>query len=344
MARTSFSRGQLVSEIAETVGYKSGLSFSYEKMLRFVSGGSKKILDSNVRSVVGLRSEEYEDIYFEVLCGTGYAPQTASPNMHLFSITLMNMFKDDKEKLDIGLKIYELYGIWMKKEIDSLVKSGRMQYGMTFSPKPYVNECFKKYGVFGYRISLLLLKNQMDYQNYSPCNSIRRVEWKDTAELAELFNSESLDTYYGSFIDQRYIDYLSNHLDDIGEIHWRKFEGLTAEFFKREGYEVTLGPGRNDGGVDVRVWKETEDKENPPMILIQCKRQKDKVKREIVKALWTDVMYEKATSGLIVTSSEVAEGAKQDCKVRGYNIDFAERNTLHNWVKNMRSKDTEIIV
>src|SRR5712692_4366543 len=31
-------------------------------------------------------------------------------------------------------------------------------------------------------------------------------------------------------------------------IHWRNFERLTTEFFRRQGYEVDLGKGRKDGG------------------------------------------------------------------------------------------------
>lgn len=340
MGQVGFVKGQLISEMAEITGFKSGLSFSYQRMLGFVSAESKKILEKNYESVVGLCLEEYEEIYFDVLQGTGYAPKTTSPCMHLFSLTLKNMFADNKDKLEIGLKIYEEYGKWIKEEIDTLKNSDEK----IISPEPYIKRCISKYGNLGYGIALQVLKSQSDYQKYSPWYQIRRVNWENKLDLEDLFKSESLKTYYGNFIDQRYIDYLSNHLDDVGEIHWRKFEGLTGEFFKKEGYEVTLGPGRNDGGIDIRVWKEKADRENPPMILIQCKRQKDKVKREIVKALWTDVLFEKAESGLIVTSSEVAMGAKEDCKIRGYNIDFAEKPTLQKWITSMRSKDIEIIV
>ncbi len=346
MGRVEFNRGQLISEISEAVGFKSGLSFSYERMLKFVSQGTKKILMDNAVSCVGVRAEEYEELYFDVLQGTGYVPSLVSSTVYkgLFSLVLKERYNNDKRKFEIGLKIYELYGKWMKSKLDDLKKRGQLKYGMVISPESYLQECRRQYGVLGYMLALELLGNQADYQKYSPWYNVRRVDWVDTAELEALFNSESLKTYYGSFIDQRYIDYLSNHLDDIGEIHWRKFEALTGEFFKKNGYEVTLGKGRNDGGIDIRVWKDREDKENPPMILIQCKRQKEKVKREIVKALWADVVYEKAETGLIVTSSEVSSGAKEDCKVRGYNVNFAERENMKKWIKSMRSSDTEIIV
>ena len=344
MGAVVFGKGELISAIAESVGFKSGLSFSYKRMLNFVSEWSRNLLESNDKFCVRVRPEEYEELYFDVLHGTGYAPLNASPYMHLFTPFLVKNYKDDKEKFDIGLKIYELYGKWLKREMDILIYSGQIEYGMTISPDSYLQECHAKYGRTGYALALQLLFTQSNYQKYSPWYNLRRVNWKDKAELEDLFVSESLKTYYGSFIDQRYIDYLSNHLDDVGQIHWRKFEALTGEFFKRNGYEVVMGSGRNDGGIDIRVWKDKEDKENPPMILIQCKRQKEKVQREIVKALWADIVHEDADSGLIVTSSQVSSGAKEDCKVRGYNISFAEKENLEKWIKSMRTKDIEIIV
>lgn len=344
MATVGFDKGVLISEISESVGFKSGLSFSYERMLKFVSDWSKDILIKNSSTGIGIRPEEYEELYFDVLHGTGYAPQNASPSMQYFSLFLKEKYSDDKTKFEIGLKVYEFYGKWLREEMDSLIKSGKIEYGMTISPETYLAKCYNMYGYVGYMLALQMLFNEANYQKYSPWYNVRRVEWKDTVKLEELFTSESLITYYGNFIDQRYIDYLSNNLDDIGEIQWRKFEALTGEFFKRLGYEVTLGRGRNDGGIDVRVWRNVEDKENPPMILIQCKRQKEKVDKVIVKALWADMVYENAQSGLIVTSSQVSSGAKEDCKVRGYNIDFVERKNLNKWIKSMRSKDVEIIV
>ena len=72
--------------------------------------------------------------------------------------------------------------------------------------------------------------------------NLQREEWKDTAELRDLFESESLAATYGSFFDQRFVDYLARQFGDIDRIHWRKFEGLTCEFFERAGFRVKIGP------------------------------------------------------------------------------------------------------
>jgi hypothetical protein len=68
---------------------------------------------------------------------------------------------------------------------------------------------------------------------------------------------------------------------------------------------VDLGPGTKDGGIDVRVWTDKEAKAGPPIMLIQCKRTKDNVGIETVKAFWADVQFHKAESGLIATTAAV---------------------------------------
>ncbi len=337
------NKGNLISEISESTGFKSGLTFSFDKMLSFVTEEYKKILLSNKESVVRIRAEEYEELYLQVLKGTGYANKNYNPSGKLFSVYLLDKYGMNDIRFEIGLEVYKLYSDWLMNEVDKLVKVGAA-HGTKIDPSSFFQMCKKKYGLQGAVLCGELLVQQGIAQDYSPWNKIRRVDWKDSADLKELFESESLKTFYGSFIDQRYIDYLANNFDDLGQIHWRKFEALTAEFFKKEGYYVEIGPGRSDGGVDVRVYKENVDKENPPLILIQCKRWKDQVQQETVKALWADVDYEKATSGLIVTSSTVAFGAKEVCSARGYNIDFAENDKLKQWIQGMSSTKNQIII
>lgn len=162
--------------------------------------------------------------------------------------------------------------------------------------------------------------------------------------LEDLFKSESLESQYGEFIDQRFINYLNRNHDKLGEIHWRKFEGLTAEYFDRQGYKVELGPGRNDGGIDVRVWKDNARDGDAPLILIQCKRYKEKIGRTVVKALWADVEWEKADSGLIVTTSSISPGAQQDCIARGYKIKQANKQIITQWLDTMKTPGTGVFM
>jgi len=332
MAGIWLNKGNLIGELSEIVGYKAGLCVTYEDMKKYLVGTDYlSLFETNLHNVVRIRPDEYESIYFSIIKGVGYIPmEMPNPTPHAW-IELSHKYKEDKTKLDLVTKVYSLYKDWLMNEMKGLPPHS------SIDPTNYVKMCKDKYGLSGSENALEILQIQANYQETSPWNKVRRIIWENIVELKDLFKSESLQTYYGSFIDQRYIDYLSNNFDDIGNINWRKFEGLTCEYFERHGYYVKIGKGRNDGGIDARIWKSKEDKENPPLVLIQCKRVKSKIEKVVVKALWADVFYEGAESGLIVTCSEVAQGAKNDCTARGYNIKFSERETMKKWLEEMRT-------
>ncbi|MCF7675082.1 MAG: restriction endonuclease [Akkermansiaceae bacterium] len=170
----------------------------------------------------------------------------------------------------------------------------------------------------------------------------RLVDWRDTAELCDFFKSESLKCLHGTFFDQRFANYLSRNFEKIGEMNWRKFEGLTAEYFLREGFEVEVGPGRNDGGIDVRVWKPGTLALSPPLIIIQCKRQRHKIEKAVVKSLWADLVDLNAGAGLIVTISSLSPGAETVRLSRSYPIEVANNGHLKNWLERLRTPGTGI--
>ncbi|GGO67120.1 restriction endonuclease [Nonomuraea cavernae] len=170
-----------------------------------------------------------------------------------------------------------------------------------------------------------------------PLGAPERV-WQDSLELAELFDSESTIATYGRFFDQRFIDYLVANFNQIGQINWRKFEALTAEHFHRQGFEVELGAGRNDNGVDLRIWESgTIDEDSAPTIIVQCKREKHKIQKVVVKALAADVMWEGAKQGLLVATADWAPGAREVVKTRSYPVKEVNRTALKDWLTAMRT-------
>ena len=126
----------------------------------------------------------------------------------------------------------------------------------------------------------------------------------------------------------------------IDEIHGPKLKGLAGEFFERAGFQVEMGPGRGDAGVDVRVWAASGDGAKPRLVLVQCKGQQEKVSQVVVKALWADVSDEGARSGLIVTTSALVPSAETVRKARGYPIATAERELFGHWMEQPRSPGT----
>ncbi len=92
-----------------------------------------------------------------------------------------------------------------------------------------------------------------------------------------------------------------------------------------------LGPGTNDGGVDIRAFN--PDNLKDPLILIQCKRHStnNQVDINTVKAFHADLAYEDVPHGLIATTGYIASGGKKVVEARNYNISFAENEKVKQW-------------
>jgi restriction system protein len=213
-----------------------------------------------------------------------------------------------------------------------------------FDYTPVAQEAARRLGRDGGRLALQYYESMELSLLQNPWSRIRRVEWKDVAQLDDLFTSESLETHHGSYLDQRFIDYLSANFSAVDAMNWRKFEGLACEYLEREGYRIEISSGRNDGGIDARAWKSDAERSGPPTILVQCKRQKAKIEKVVVKALWADVVDEGAKSGLVVTTSELSPGAAAVVSARSYPIDGAERSKIRSWIEAMRTPNSGVFL
>lgn len=159
--------------------------------------------------------------------------------------------------------------------------------------------------------------------------------WDGVVKLSDLFESEILPDSTEIYFDQRFIDYLSNNTHSLYGMNWRQFEGLTAEFFKRNGFQVKLGGGRKDGGIDIYAL----DSETGQMLIIQLKRyaQGKSVDVNSIKALYFDVVDKNADHALLATTSIICPEGKK-ISARNYPISLAEHNNIVHWVKSMESK------
>lgn len=326
---------ELLNTLSETVGYKSGLALNKQEFLEYIRDEDwKKFFCGKKEYVVRIRSEEFEEEVTNILFGIGHLESRVIPSMS--TVYFVKKYKDHPEILE---------GIFLlhKKHFDSMIKAAEISGIKKLDPSNLMRECHNLFGIKGVEILIEFIKCLNYSIENNPFSDIRRVEWNNVIELEGLFNEASLKTSYGTFFDQRYIDYLAKNFGRIDQIHWRKFEGLTAEYFNREGFEVEIGPGQNDDGVDVRVWGKS-DGIAKPLILIQCKRQKEKINKMVVKSLWADVAFEKAESGLVVTSSTFSPGASKVCRARGYPIKEANRNTLKKWLNELKSPGTGIFL
>lgn len=337
MGSIVFAPGTLADGLSETAGYKAGLALSIEELCDHLSGTDYPdlIIDSEV-GPVRLRAEDYEALFYKLLYRIGYTTDEYDGDY----VRAKRFHKYTKTgQLEVFQGMLEIYNnVWM-----DLINKTAAEGKKGIDPTPFLLQCHEKYGEVGLRMALEQIEVMNRAITLSPHSIGRATEWQGAIELKKLFEGSNDTPESGRFIDQRFIDYLSNNHDRLPEMHWRKFEELAAEFFHREGFKVELGPGRNDDGVDVRVWVPDSAPTDEPLCLVQCKRQKSKIEKVVIKGLYADVQYEGAEFGVLVTTSELSPGARTTVQSRGYPIQEIEGGALRKWLTTLRTPGTGII-
>ncbi|VVE50256.1 hypothetical protein PHO31112_04649 [Pandoraea horticolens] len=303
--------GSLGDGLHETIGYKSGLAVSIADLCDLLSGTKypDAILE-NENGFVRLRSEEIQDLYYQALYKVGYTDKRFNGD----GLGLFVYAKYAEHQCELE-GVSKLFVEWLPKMMDVAERAGTKK----MDPTPLMKEAREKFGVIGLRIAFDRLKAMATASDLDPfAQSQHQSEWLDRLDLAELKKRSEQEPAHGTFFDQRFINFLANNKERIGEIHWRRFEQMSAEFFHRAGYTVEIGAGSNDDGVDIRAWHADADRSGAPTLIIQCKRQKEKIDKVTVKGLAADVSYNGANYGVLITSAELSVGAREVVSVRGY--------------------------
>jgi hypothetical protein len=134
-------------------------------------------------------------------------------------------------------------------------------------------------------------------------------------------------------INAELVRYLADHPEKMYELKPRLFEELVAELFRAKGYEVELGPGRKDGGVDIRAFLRSDI--GALLTLIQCKRYgpKHKINVDVVRQLHGVLNRDNASAGIIVTTSTFTRDARSEQQQLEHRIHLAEYADLTNWLR-----------
>ena len=320
-----------IKTASEDAGTRSGFTLSQADILEHLGTDHPFVERLTSEEVLRLAATDYGDAVGDLLYALGASEVKGMPPLsHRFLIEL------PEEKRDM-LDVMELV------KLSALA----MEYGRRKLTTPADNgEVMDEIkSLLGNRTPVLIdhLHIAIDKEiALNPFYVGTRVI-RDQVALRDLFTSEKLPMDNDSFFDQRFINYLARHPDSLLNINWRQFEGLTAEWFHREGYQVDLGPGRNDGGVDVRLWKTDNDRTGPPAIIVQCKRLREKIDKVTVKALYADLLHENAEHGMIVATSDLSPGAARDVRTRRYPITDVNRITVNDWVEAMSKPGAGVI-
>ncbi|MEE9553952.1 MAG: restriction endonuclease [candidate division Zixibacteria bacterium] len=130
----------------------------------------------------------------------------------------------------------------------------------------------------------------------------------------------------------RVISELARNPDLLHSLAPRKFEELVAELLQRQGFETRLTPQTRDGGFD--IWAAQKDLLGKHLYLVECKRQSAKrhVGVRIVRALNGVVEEQRASGGIIVTTSRFTKPALQLAETLQYRISLKEISHLQQWI------------
>jgi restriction system protein len=338
-----FRGAEFVASLSEIVGFKTGLALSAERLKGILDDIDSRLWPPSDDLSMRIRAEQFEEVCVGVLWRLGAGPPEVI--FPMWEIERRN--EGDRARL----AVVEAFGPKLNEFQDHAIQLGFLpdvirREQPPSNPRALIAAAEESYGPIGREIAEQFVEAVDAYLSQSPFHRMRRVEWYDIRDLDDLFRSERLDSVHGEYFDQRFVDFLDANFNDIDRINWRQFEGLTAEFFDRSGFRVVLGPGRNDEGVDIRLWpREAEESEATPAVtLVQCKRERRKITKTVVKALWADVLAEDAKSGLIVTSSSFSPGASATRTARGYPIEEANRENLRSWIRSMRTPGSGIFL
>ena len=120
------------------------------------------------------------------------------------------------------------------------------------------------------------------------------------------------------------------------DVHPRRFEELVAELFRRMGYEVVLTPTARDGGRDVHAFQ--KGGVGTLLTLVECKRFRPdrKVGVGVVRALFGVVEAERASHGIIATTSSFTRDAKLFQQNLQYRLSLRDFTDLAKWCKQYR--------
>jgi restriction system protein len=308
--------------VAEEVAFRSGILLS-DHDIRQLLGGTPlaeagHIVDEPPESMLRVRPEFIDDVVRVLRTAVGNLPDARSG----MQVSIELLREIDRSGVNLE-RLWDAMGPVLEGSSGQLHPSA-------------IDEIVMRSGAPGWAVRDLIAAISAHQERDVNFFSRQALEWDGVSPLENLFKAEAVSRDPEIYLDQKFLDYLAVNGEDLTRVHWRNFERLCAEFFKRRGHVVSLGRGTKDGGIDIRAWSEKEQA-GPPLLVIQCKRlsSRQTVEIEWVKAFWTDVEFSRAKSGVIATTSRVSPEGKRIALARGYALSFAENAQVREWARGM---------
>lgn len=234
---------EVLDLVEEEIAIRSGLLLTDHDVFRLLDNTPlrhwAKRLKGAADETIGVRSEFFEDITRVIRAAVGNLPDGTPSD--ILNHRLM------KKLVDMGLNPSLVINAFTDE-----IKNGKHQE----IGKDFCDAVKRKTGASDLLVDSIFLMFAEAIERSARVLLPRQAEesWDGAVPLSHFFSNETIPDNPDAYLDQRFLDYLTAQPDDIHKMHWRNFERLIAEFFARQGYDVKLGPGTKDGGVDIRVW------------------------------------------------------------------------------------------
>lgn len=120
----------------------------------------------------------------------------------------------------------------------------------------------------------------------------------------------------------------------LSEMSWREFERLIGELLESQGWTVTVMRGTKDGGIDVLSEKNDQDLGDVRAIWQAKKYGPDrKVTLNHLRELSAVVERDRATKGILITTSSFTGGAIEWVRSDRYRLDAKDGGYVEQWVR-----------
>jgi restriction system protein len=196
MASIWFKRAELVGATTEVVGYKAGLTLARDAAARLAGPGFSELWEGADDANLRIRAEEFEALVAQLLYAVG---AIASASQMPAPIKLYHKYKSDPKKASISMAILEK----LAPALEAMLADAKAKGLKAMDPTPFFDTVRQTHGPVGVLMAVELFEGINEGMFRNPWFGMRRVDWQDRAALEDLFHSESLETQYGTFIDQR---------------------------------------------------------------------------------------------------------------------------------------------
>lgn len=176
--------------------------------------------------------------------------------------------------------------------------------------------------------------NQHDAQGYTKYAPLVEV-FPLLIDTSDVLAQRDLVSRFASVNDDL-LAYLALHPELLRELDPRRFEELVAELFRRQGFTVELTPKARDGGRDLFALHSNAFGRS--LYLVECKRYaaSRKVGVEVVRGLYGVLQADRATKGVIVTTSSYTKDAIAFATPLEYQLSLRDFEALKEWLDAFR--------